>query len=262
MINVLQSKRDSSRFQILVEIAAHQPNLRQKEVAESLDLTTQAISEYIKELVAEGLVTTHGRTQYSVTKKGMEWLLETAAEIKRYAAVVMEEVISHVPVWTALAEIDLEEGEQVSLKMRNGFLYASKKEGAGASGRTISSALAGEDVGISDLMGMIDLEGGKITIARVPRILFGGSGKVDIDVLSGLLSGNEMIGCLGIEALIAIRKAGREPDIIFGARESAVEAAHYGISSVLVSLDEQIPRILERLQSEGLKYKVVDLTLA
>ena len=35
MANVLQSKRESSRFQILVEIAAHQPNLRQKEVAES-----------------------------------------------------------------------------------------------------------------------------------------------------------------------------------------------------------------------------------
>jgi hypothetical protein len=39
MGNVLQSKRDSSRFQILVEIAAHQPNLRQKEVAEKLGVT-------------------------------------------------------------------------------------------------------------------------------------------------------------------------------------------------------------------------------
>ena len=57
MASVLQSKRESSRFQILVEIAAHQPNLRQKEVAESLGVTPQAISEYIKELVADGLVT-------------------------------------------------------------------------------------------------------------------------------------------------------------------------------------------------------------
>ena len=48
MSSVLQSKRESSRFQILVEIAAHQPNLRQKEVAESLGVTPQAISEYIK----------------------------------------------------------------------------------------------------------------------------------------------------------------------------------------------------------------------
>ena len=51
MANVLQSKRESSRFQILVEIAAHQPNLRQKEVASKLGVTPQAISEYIKELL-------------------------------------------------------------------------------------------------------------------------------------------------------------------------------------------------------------------
>lgn len=98
MANVLSSKRESSRFQILVEIAAHQPNIRQKEVAERLGVTPQAISEYIKELVADGLVTTDGRMRYSITKEGVEWLLEMAAELKRYARVVMEEIISHVSV--------------------------------------------------------------------------------------------------------------------------------------------------------------------
>src|SRR5512137_1015445 len=155
MVNVLQSKRESSRFQILVEIAAHQPNLRQKEVAERLGVTPQAVSEYIKELVADGLVTTDGRMRYSITKEGVEWLLESAAELKRYARVVMEEIISHVSVWTALAEEDLAEGERVSLEMRRGLLYANKRESIDASGVTISDAKAGEDVGISDLKGLI-----------------------------------------------------------------------------------------------------------
>ncbi|MFB3765189.1 MAG: MarR family transcriptional regulator [Methanotrichaceae archaeon] len=261
MANILQSKRDSSRFQILVEIAAHQPNLRQKEVADSLDLTPQAISEYIKELVAEGLVTTDGRKRYNITKKGVDWLLESAAEIKQYARVVMEEVINHVPVWTALAEIDLAEGERVSLEMRGGLLYANKKEGIDASGIAISDAAAGEDVGISDLKGLIGLDGGKITIAKVPRAQLGGSRRVNLDALSCLLSGDKMIGCLGIEALIALRKAGREPDVIFGAKDAAVEAAYHGISSVLVSVDEQIPAILDRLESKELKYEIVDLTM-
>lgn len=146
MANVLQSKRESSRFQILVEIAAHQPNLRQKEVAEKLGVTPQAISEYIKELVADGLVTTDGRMRYRITKEGVEWLLENAAELKRYARVVMEEIISHVSVWTAIAESDLAEGERVSLEMRGGLLYANKKEGIDASGVVISEAVTGEDV--------------------------------------------------------------------------------------------------------------------
>lgn len=260
MVNILQSKRESSRFQILVEIAAHQPNLRQKEVAERLGVTPQAISEYIKELVANGLVTTDGRMRYSITKEGVEWLLEGAAELKRYARVVMEDIISHVSVWTALAEADLAEGERVSLEMRDGLLYANRKEGIEASGITISEARAGEDVGVSDLKGLISLDEGVIVVAKVPRVQAGGSRKVNVDNLKTLVAGKRMIGALGVEALVALRKAGREPDVIFGAKESAVEAAYHGINSVIVSVDEQVPSLLERLESEGLKYELVDLT--
>jgi putative transcriptional regulator len=261
MVNVLQRKRDSSRFQILVEIAAHQPNLRQKEVAKRLGVTPQAISEYIKELVADGLVTTDGRMRYSITKEGVEWLLESAAELKRYARTVMEEIISHVSVWTALAELDLDEGERVSLEMRGGLLFANKKEGIDASGITISDALTGEDVGVSDLKGLISLEEGNITVCKVPRVQTGGSRKVNIDLLKSMIFGDKMIGALGIEALVALRKANREPDVIFGAKESVVEAAYHGISSVILSVDEQVPSLLDRLESEGLKYELIDLTL-
>ncbi len=260
MASVLQSKRESSRFQILVEIAAHQPNLRQKEVAESLGVTPQAISEYIKELVADGLVTTDGRMRYSITKEGVEWLLESAAELKRYARVVMEEIISHVSVWTAIAESDLEEGERVSLEMRGGLLYANKKEGIEASGVVIGAVGSGEDVGISDLRGLISLEEGRVILCKVPRVQIGGSRKVDLAALSHQVSRATKVGCLGIEALSALRKVGREPDIIFGAKEFAVEAAYHGLSSVIVSVDEQIPGLLTRLESEGLKYELIDLT--
>jgi putative transcriptional regulator len=259
MANVLQSKRESSRFQILVEIAAHQPNLRQKEVAESMGVTPQAISEYIKELVADGLVTTDGRMRYRITKEGVEWLLESAAELKRYARVVMEEIISHVSVWAAIAEVDLAEGERVSLEMRSGLLYANKREGIEASGVVIADALSGEDVGVSDLRGLISLEEGRIILCKVPRVQNGGSGKVDLSALQSQLTRVKNVGCLGIEALVALRKVGREPDIIFGAKEFAVEAAYHGISSVIVSVDEQIPGLLTRLESEGLKYELIDL---
>jgi putative transcriptional regulator len=261
MVNVLQSKRDSSRFQILVEIAAHQPNLRQKEVAERLGVTPQAISEYIKELVADGLVTTDGRMRYSITKEGVEWLLESAAELKRYARLVMEEVISHVSVWTAIADEDLGEGERVALEMRRGLLYASRKKGIEAGGITISEALKGEEIGVSDLRGLISLNEGRILVCKVPRAQLGGSRKVDLEALAGLLLEDKMVGALGIEALVALRKVGREPDVFFGAKESAVESAYHGVSSVVVSVDEQIPSLLDRLESEGLKYELVDLTV-
>lgn len=68
-----------------------------------------------------------------------------------------------------------------------------------------------------------------------------------------------MVGALGIEALAALRKVGKEPDVMFGVRESVVVAARHEISPVIVSVDEHIPKLLDRLESEGLKYELVDL---
>jgi len=260
MVDVLQSKRDSSRFQILVEIAANQPNVRQKEVAERLGVTPQAISEYIKDLVADGLVVSDGRMRYRITKEGVEMLLESAAELKRYARYVMEEIISHVSVWGAIADLDLEEGETVSLEMRGGLLYAGRKEGVEASGVTIAEAGAGEDVGVSNLKGLISLKEGTVTVCKVPRVQMGGSRKVDLAALSRIVLASEMVGALGIESLVALRKVGRDPDVFFGAKESAVESAFHGVSSVIVCVDEQVPNLMGRLEGEGLKYELVDLT--
>jgi putative transcriptional regulator len=262
MVNILQSKRESSRFKILVEIAARQPDVRQKEVAEHLGVTTQAISDYIRELVAEGLVTTDGRTHYRVTKEGAKWLQEGAAELKKYARMVMEEVIQHVSVWTALAEVDLVEGERVSLEMKEGLLHANKKGGINSTGIAISDASAGEDVGVSDLKGLLSLEAGMIIVCKVPKVQEGGSRKIDGDLLKSKVAGSKNVGALGIEALVALRRAGREPNVMFGARESVIEAARLGISSVIVSIGEEIPKLLDRLESEGLKYELIDLAQA
>lgn len=262
MVNILQSKRESSRFQILVEIAAHQPSLRQKEVALSLGVTTQAISDYVRELVAEGLVATDGPTRYRITKEGVEVLMESTVELMRYATMIMEDVIEQVSVWTALAEVDLAKGERVSLEMRGGLLYANKKEGIDANGTAVSDASAGEDVGVSDLKGMIKLGEGKVVICKVLRVQAGGTRKINRELLRSRISGDKMVCALGIEALVALRKVDREPDMMFGAMEAAVEAAYHGMSSVIVCVDEQIPKLLERLESNGLKYELVDLTMA
>ena len=115
-------------------------------------------------------------------------------------------------------------------------------------------------MGISDLRGLISLEEGRVILCKVPRVQICGSRRVDLTALSHQVSRATKVGCLGIEALSALRKVGREPDIIFGAKEFAVEAAYHGLSEVIVSVDEQIPCLLTRLESEGLKYELLDLT--
>ncbi|MDP2845517.1 MAG: winged helix-turn-helix transcriptional regulator, partial [Candidatus Methanoperedens sp.] len=124
---ILRSKKEITKFQILVEIAAHQPDVMQKEIADKIGITPQAVSEYIKELVSEGLLFADGRVRYRVTKKGVEWVLERAQELKKYARFVMEDVVSHISVATAIAMERLDKGQKVSLRMEKGLLYAGRE---------------------------------------------------------------------------------------------------------------------------------------
>jgi putative transcriptional regulator len=261
MIELLSSKSGITKFQILIEVAAHQPNVRQKEIAEKIGITPQAVSEYIKELVAEGLVNSEGRVRYRITKQGVEWVLENAAEMKRYARFVMSDIISHVSTWTAIAEEDVKVDQKVYLTMRDGLLYVSTQEVTNATGITISSALKGEDVGVTDLMGLIDLENASITVCKIPRVERGGSKNVDLERLKNLVRSKSYIATIGVESLIALRRVGRKPDVMFGAKESVIEAAFHGLSSLVLAIDEEVPGILSRLESENLEYELVDLSL-
>ena len=255
---ILRSKKESTRFQILVEIASHQPDVRQKEIADKRGITPQAVSEYIKELVSEGLLFSDGRVRYRVTKKGVDWVTERAVEIKKYARYVMEDIVSHVSVATAVANEGFGKGQTVSLVMEKGLLYAGSGSGD-VTGVTISDAKKGEDVGVTDLKGIIGLPEVSITICKVPRIERGGSRSTDLKALKKHSKDKPYIAAIGVEALISLKKIDVRPDILFGARESVVEAAFHGLSSLFDSVEEEVPSLLNRLEAQGLRYEVVDL---
>lgn len=257
---ILRSKKEITKFQILVEIAGHQPDVMQKEIARRIGITPQAVSEYIKDLVNEGLLFSDGRVRYRVTKNGVEWVLERAKELKKYARFVMEDIVSHVSVATAIASQKLSKGDRVHLIMENGLLYAGKE--GNVTGVTMMDADQGEDVGVTDLKGMIRFEPVNITICKVPRVEKGGSRNVDYEMLKEQSHRKPFIAAIGVEALISLQKINIKPDILFGAKESVIEAAFHGLSSLVVSVDEEVPGLLNRLETEGINYEVKDLILS
>ena len=133
-------------MQILVEIAEHQPAVRQQEIAEKLGVTPQAISEYIRELVDEGMVSASGRGNYEVTKSGIEWVLANAESLESYARHIRRDIIQQVSVWTAIAAEDLRAGDEVGVYMKAGFLYAGKQPLA-ATGSVVADAKNGRGRG-------------------------------------------------------------------------------------------------------------------
>ncbi len=259
MTFLLQSKRDATKFQILVEVASHQPNVRQSEIAHTLGITPQAVSEYLKELANQGFVYSDGRVRYKATTKGVEWITENAFALRRYARFILEEVVSQVAVWTAIADEPLQAGTRIYLYMRDGLLYASAKHETGATGKVISDVQKGRDVGVTDLKGIIDLPDVRIVIGKVPRVHRGGSTAVNYQMLKKLVEVDRFIAVIGVEALTALKNIGIDADVMFGAKEAVVEAAWHGVSSFVLSVDDELPSLLKRLEAEGIEYELHDL---
>jgi putative transcriptional regulator len=83
MTQVLRNKNLATRFQILVEIAANQPSIQQKDIARKIGVTSQAVSDYISKLEKDGWITSDGRSRYRITKEGVNWMLKSLRELQQ-----------------------------------------------------------------------------------------------------------------------------------------------------------------------------------
>lgn len=256
---ILRSKNLATKFQILLEIAENQPNIQQKDVAKGLGITSQAVSEYVRELVNDGWLSSQGRSRYRVTREGVDWILRMSRQLQSYSSFVSK-VISDISVSTAIADTDLSPGQKVSLYMKDGLPYASGIVGhEGARGVVVSEAKKGEEVGVSNIEGVMKLKAGRITIGKVPGVQQGGSHNTDIARLRKEINQGRLIGVIGMEALVVLRKARGEPDYLYGVKEATIEAAYCGLPSLVVCSEDSMAPLVQRLEEENLEYKLVDL---
>jgi putative transcriptional regulator len=254
-MTVLDRKSEVTRFQILVEVAAGQPQVKQSQIADSLGITPQAVSEYVKSLAAEGMILSGGRGQYTVTPLGVEAIINGAKELKEFSEYVLNNVVGQVAVWAAIAREPVARGATVFLAMEEGILYAGLS-GSDASGVAINDAREGEDVGVSGLSGLIPLQRADVTVVKVPSIAGGGSHAADVALLRASVDG--IVGVAGPEAIAALHRADVEPDALFGATEAVVEAAIKGVAGTLVVSEDLAPQAIQRIEAAGVKYRVVD----
>ncbi len=257
MTQLLRSTNLATKFQILVEVAANQPDIQQKDIAERLDLSPQAVSDYVRELVREGWLVSEGRSKYKITREGVDWMLKGLREWQNYYEAV-QKTIASVSVSAAVADCDISEGQEVGLLMRDGLLFATGDPKAEARGVAVSSVKKGEDVGVSNIDGIVKLEVGKVAVLRLPGIQRGGSRQTNFSRLKKVIEGKQLVGAIGIEALIALRKVGVEPTCLYGVREAVVEAARSGISPAVVCVDDDTSALLGMLEEKGIEYEVLD----
>lgn len=261
MSQLIRSTNLATKFQILAEIAARQPDIQQRDIARRLELSPQAVSDYVKELLQDGWLSSEGRSKYRVTREGVDWMSKGLREWLSYANTVRK-ALSNISVCAAVAGQDLSGGQKVGIVMKDGFLCAVDDPTSAARGVAVSDAKAGEDVGISNIDGIVPLEIGKVTILRIPAVQRGGSRKANIDLLKKSATDKPLIGAIGIEALAALRKAGIEPSCVYGVRDAVVEAAHSGLSPAVACVDDDISDLLRRLEQNDIEYDILDLRKA
>lgn len=256
MVKILGNKNLATRFQILIEVADKGPNVQQQDIAMKLEVTPQAISDYIRQLSDDGLLVSDGRSRYRVTAEGVNWTIKILRELRDYNAFV-EKAITSISVCAAVAEGDLVKSQKVGLKMKDGLLFATEQAGDGATGIAATDARKWEDVGVTDVEGIVKLETGKATILKVHSIQKGGSRKFDIDRLRSEIKGRLFIGAIGIEALVVLKQLDAA-FCMYGVTEAAIEAAHSGLDPLILSVEDAIPDLIKRLEEERIDYDLID----
>ena len=259
MAQILKSKNLATKFQIMVEIAAHQPNIQQKDIAPRLGITSQAVSEYVKELIKDGWLSSEGRSRYKVTKEGVDWILQMSRQLHSYTWFVSK-AVADISTTTAIADSDLSVGQPASLYMKDGLLFASDAiSDKGARGTAVTEAKTGQDVGIRNVEGVIKLKPARVMIGKVPNVQDGGSRSTDLARLKKEIKEARLVGAMGTEALVALRKMGVKPDYVHGVREAAIEAAYCGLSFLVACSEDKVSILVQRLEEEDLGYQVIDL---
>jgi putative transcriptional regulator len=254
MVDILENKRAATRFRILVEIADRQPAVSQGEIADAVGVTSQAVSEYIRDLVKDGFVDKEGRSRYRVTKEGVDWLFQAATDVRRFSDHVTEDVLGNVQEDAAIATDDIAEGAAVSLSLADGLLHASPDDEGTATGVATTDAAAGDVVGVTGFEGVIDLEPGTVHIVQVPPIR--SSTVTKPPDLAAICDDADLVCAAGVEAVAALRDDGVDVDVRFAPGEVAAAAAGRGLDVTVVATADSVGRVTDALRDTDISYEV------
>ena len=230
--------------------------MRQRDVADSLGITIQAVSKHLKRLLADGLVTLNG-VEYILTPEGIERLTGYTrfleAQTRKASSCLRLERL-----WPAIALKPISAGEEVGLVMKNGLTCAVNKghKDAKAFGVAIVDASLGEEVALHNLRGVINLRQGTVMVLRFPSINQGGSRNVDMVKVRKLFVkfNPDKIGVMGTVARVVANKLTLRVDLEFGVTRSAAMAALRGLNILVLTTGRMTNRVLEEIEKVNIRH--------
>ena len=258
MMKAFKKRGALTHFQILSEISKQDPHLKQKDLANTLGITIQAVSENIKTLIELGYITSKdGRSPYKITQSD-------AISLRKYSDSVLETMNHYKTIWPAIATEELKKDDIVGLYMDDGVLYAHKKE-ENATGIVLEDAEADMDVALTNLTGIIDMNVGEVTVINVPTIKDGGSKSCDLDLIKNVYEHGtntgaaiDKVAVAGTVSRAVVRKLGLPLDIEFAAPQATANAARKGLNVLAICVGDMSKAFTRELENEKIKFNIID----
>ena len=260
-MKLLRDKRESTKLLLLFELTTGRYRAF-KPLAEKFDITIQAISDYFRIMTDEGLVHKVDGA-YKPTPLGVEFLHNNFSELRTFVDSGIEK-LTIISKTSAVSGNSISKGEKVGLFMENGTLFAYSNRKSSSMGTAVSSADAGQEVGISELDGIVKLKPGKIIIFKLPSIENGGSKALDKKALRAKLDqvNPDRLAVKGTIAEVVANKLKGYDYIKFAVVESSLEAAQLGLNVVIMASEEYISELRSELEkslqelSSRIEYKI------
>lgn len=244
----LRDLKRNTELLILIELL-QAPTSRLKDIADKLDITVQAVSQYVREMKKEGLVRDQGGN-LRPTRKGMQITQEHFTGLKDQVDTILRRV-SVIDRCVAIAGKKIVKGGSVGLVMEDGMLMAYPGQKASSTGVALESAEEGDDLLVGQLEGIVDLDLGRLLIIEAPAPAEGGSKAASTDrardkieeFSPGLLVAGDVTG-----AALLMKTSG-ELFTIHAPTESAMSALSKGVDVVFCGTRDSVDRILETVSA-------------
>src|SRR3990172_1375648 len=258
MSRILRDKSESTEFQILLEVMRNQPHVKQKDIADAVGITVQAVSKYFKKLAKEGLLEVGSeKADYRLAPKANDSLSEYLKSLDGYVNAIKSD-FKIERLLPALATKPIKTGETVGIVMKEGVLHpvATNHPDAEAFGTAATDAKAGEDVGLKDVHGKVKSKQGRILMVKLPSIKEGGSRAVDLGKVKRLYEEfhPDRVGVMGVVGRAVLNKLGLKADFDFGITRATALAAERGINVFVLVVGRMVSRMIEEVDLTNMKH--------
>lgn len=261
---ILRDLRQLTKLLILLEISTTTHH-KLKTIADKLEITPQAVSDYLKIMGKEDLIQNIGG-EYRATKKGVDFLHENFIHLKSFVDTKMN-ILNIIDLCGAMAKTKIKNGDKVGLFMEDGVLTAYTDKESNSKGTALQSAQIGEDVAIKGLEGMVVLKPGRVYILKLPNIKDGGTRRVPLDQAKRICKGFEKskIAITDNVARAMVNKLELRADFEFAPELATVEALQKGLNIMFFTSNGSDVSLLSRIENINLSsedkidYKIFNL---